>query len=233
MAAAVTKSFTVVLERLGAGLNWVIARVPFDPAEAWPKRAGRRVRGSIEGFEFRTSVLSMRLGGGPFLIVNKKMLAGARAQLGDKVRIVLEPDLEERTAETPPELAKEIKSSRALQRWYLAISPSMRREIAKWIAEPKSVETRQKRAAKMAERLMQAMEGETDPPPVLRAAFERQPLARQGWLALTPTQRRGHLLGIFYYETAEARARRAAKAVEEALKAARKGGGNPNATSSK
>jgi hypothetical protein len=74
----------------------------------------------------------------------------------------------------------------------------------------------------MAERLMQAMEGEEEPPPILRAAFLRQPLAQQGWQALTPTQRRGHLLGIFYYETADARERRGAKAVEDALRAAKR-----------
>ena len=228
MPPAATKSFTALLERDGTALNWVIARLPFDPAKVWPTRLGLRVRGSIEGFSFRTSLFSRPAGF--LLVVNKKMLAGANAQPGDKVRIALEPDLEERSAETPPELAKELKSSRPLQRWYLEISPSMRREIAKWIAEPKSTETRLKRASKMAERLMQAMEGEADPPPVLRAIFERQPLARQGWLALTPTQRRNHLLGIFYYETPEARARRAEKAIDDALKAARKSGGSPRVT---
>jgi hypothetical protein len=39
---------------------------------------------------------------------------------------------------------------------------------------------------------------------------------------MTPTQRRGHLLGIFYYQTVEARERRAAQAVEEALRKAKK-----------
>ena len=37
---------------------------------------------------------------------------------------------------------------------------------------------------------------------------------------MTAMQRRNHLLGIFYYESVEARERRAGKAVEEALRAA-------------
>jgi len=98
----------------------------------------------------------------------------------------------------------------------------MRREIGKWIDEPKGAETRLLRAERMAERLMLAMEGEKEPPPILRAAFLRDPRVREGWDALTPTQRRNHLLGIFYYQTADARDRRAAKAVEEALRAFRK-----------
>jgi uncharacterized protein YdeI (YjbR/CyaY-like superfamily) len=74
----------------------------------------------------------------------------------------------------------------------------------------------------MAERLLQALEGETETPPVLQAAFLRQPQAREGWQAMTPAQRRGHLLGIFYYQTVEARERRAAQAVEEALHRAKR-----------
>jgi hypothetical protein len=35
-------------------------------------------------------------------------------------------------------------------------------------------------------------------------------------------QRRGHLLGIFYYKEGEAREKRAAKAVEEALRVGKK-----------
>jgi uncharacterized protein YdeI (YjbR/CyaY-like superfamily) len=117
-------------------------------------------------------------------------------------------------------LEKALKGDRKLRKWFDAMSPSMRREIGKFVDEAKSAETRQRRAEKMAERLLQAMEGEEVPPPVLRAAFQRQPRAQAGWNMLTPTQRRNHLLGIFYYETVEARERRAEKAVEEALRAA-------------
>ena len=75
----------------------------------------------------------------------------------------------------------------------------------------------------MAERLMQAMEGEEEPPPVLRVAFQREPKALEGWNRLTATQRRNYLLAIFYYESVEARERRAAKVVEAVLQAAERG----------
>lgn len=222
MPAQRRKSFTALLEPDGTQLRWVIARVPFDVAKVWPVRRRMRVRGEIEGFAFRTSLFPDSRGSGHVLLVNKKMQSAARAGPGARVRVWLEPDMEERPAEIPPELARELKGNRRLQRWFDAISESMRREIGKWVDDAKGMETRRNRAEKMAERLMLAMEGEDDPPPVLRAAFLRQPLARDGWLALTPAQRRGHLLGIFYYETADARERRAAKAIEDALRAARK-----------
>jgi uncharacterized protein YdeI (YjbR/CyaY-like superfamily) len=74
----------------------------------------------------------------------------------------------------------------------------------------------------MAERLLLTLEGETKVPPILHAAFLRQPQARMGWEAMTATQRRNHLLGIFYYQYVAARELRAAKAIEEASRVARR-----------
>ena len=220
MSKSSARTFTATLEPLRNGLGWVIARIPFDIQKAWPVRNRLRVRGEIEGFAFRTSLFAESRGGGHFLLVNKKMLAGARARVAEKVRISLEPDLEERPALIPAELEAALKGDRKLRKWFDAMSPSMRREIGKWVGEPKGSDTRLKRAEKMAERLMQAMEGEDEPPPVLRVAFQHQPKALEGWNKLTATQRRNHLLAIFYYESVEARERRAAKVVEAALQAA-------------
>jgi uncharacterized protein YdeI (YjbR/CyaY-like superfamily) len=222
MSTPTKKSFTAVLEPLRNGLGWVIARIPFDVEKAWPERRRLRVRGEIEGFAFRTSLFAASDGQGHFLLVNKKMQAGAKASIGERVRIRLEPDMAERAVETPPELTKALKGDRRLPKWFAGLSDSMRREIGKWVDEPKGAESRQKRAEGMAERLLLTLEGEIEPPPILQAAFHRQPLARKGWEAMTPTQRRGHLLGIFYYQTAEARERRAAKAVDEALRVAKR-----------
>jgi uncharacterized protein YdeI (YjbR/CyaY-like superfamily) len=214
------KSFTALLEPDGTALKWTIAKIPFDVARVWPGRKGRRVCGEIEGFAFRTTLVSYPRGKGAVLIVNRKMRAATHTRQGDKVRIWLEPDLEERAILLPAELERELNADRKLRKWFDALSEAARREIGKWTGEPKSSESRQMRAAKMAERLMHAMEGEADPPPVLRALFQRQPGAREAWEALTPIQRRNHLFGIFYYETPEARERRAQKAIDEAVRKA-------------
>ena len=222
MSPSTIKSFTAVLEPLQTRLRWVIARIPFDVDKAWPVRRRLRVRGEIECFAFRTSLFAASSGEGHFLLVNKRMQAAAGASLGSKVRIQLEPDVEERVAVIPPELTRALKGDRRLPKWFTGLSYSMRKEIGGWVSEPKSAASREKRAGMMAERLLLTLEGETEVPPILHAAFLRQPLARAGWEAMTPVQRRSHLLGIFYYQTAEARERRAAKAVEEALRVARR-----------
>jgi len=227
MTPSPIQSFTAVLEPLRSRLNWVIVRIPFEVAKVWPVRRGQQVRGTIEGFTFRTSLFPFSSGEGHFLLVNSKMQQAAKAKVGSKVRILLEPDLEERTAVIPPELLKEFKGEKTLRKWFEALSESMRREIGAWVGEPKTAATRELRAVRMAERLMLAMEGETELPPILRSAFLDQPLAQRGWDSMTPTRRRGHLLGIFYYQSVEAQQRRVAKAVEEALRLSRKEAGFP------
>jgi uncharacterized protein YdeI (YjbR/CyaY-like superfamily) len=181
-----------------------------------------RVRGEIEGFAFRTSLFPDPRGEGRVLLVNKQIRAAAKAQVGSLVRIRLEPDLEERAVVIPAELTHALKGDRRLPKWFDRLSPSMRREIGGWVGEPKTAAARELRAERMAECLLQALEGETEAPPVLQSAFLRQPLARQGWEAMTPAQRRSHLLGIFHYQSAEGRERRAAQAVEEALRRAKR-----------
>ena len=216
------KTFRTTLEPLRNELNWIIARIPFDVAKTWPERRGNRVRGTINGFAFRTALFPYPLDEGRMLLVNKRMQKGAHARPGDKVEITLEPDFEERPALMPPELAAALKGDRRLRKWFDGLTEYVRRTLCAMVAEAKSPEVRQKRAEEMAERLLLTLEGELETPPILRAAFQRQPLAETGWKAMTDAQRRGHLLGIFYYRTAQGRENRAAKAVDEALRIARK-----------
>jgi uncharacterized protein YdeI (YjbR/CyaY-like superfamily) len=222
MASHRPKSFKTVLESTGTSLHWVIARIPVDLKKAWPGWAGRRVVGEINGFAFRTSLFPGPRGKGQTLLVNKRMQSGAKAGPGGLVKIRLEPDMSPNLVAVPKELVSALKGSRKLERWFDSLSPSMRKGISQFVDQAKGVETRQIRAGNVAEGLMLAMEGEMELPPVLRAAFHRQPQAQQGWNAMTPTQRRNHLLGMFLVQTVGGREKRTAKAVEDALRIAKK-----------
>jgi len=224
MSPTSAKTFTAVLEPLPNGLGWVVARVPFDVRKIWTVLKGTRVCGEIEGIALRTSLMAYR-GGGHFLLVNRKMQAATGARVGSRVRIRLEPDLEERAAMVSPELAQALKGDRRLRRWFDGLPTALRRDVGKWVMEPNSDRSRRNRAEQTAEWMLLTMEGEidvADPPPILKTAFLRQPLAQAGWEAMTAAQRRRHLLGIFHLRGAEARERRAAKAVEDALRLGRK-----------
>lgn len=238
MSASNRKSFTAVLESAGTKLRWVIARIPFDVTKVWPERKGLRVRGEIVcldgkskslkskngGFAFRTALFPDPQGEGKVLVVNRKMQVGAKAAVGEKVRIWLEPDLEERPAEVPKELAEALKEDRKLRKWFDGLSYYMRRMTGAMVNGAKSAEARERMAARIAEWLMLAMEGEKELPPILKAAFLRQPLAGKGWEAMTKMRRRNHLLGIFHYQSAKSRETRTAQAMEDALRIAKRSG---------
>lgn len=222
MKTPLSQIFRGRLEATGTSLRWVVARVPVDLKQAWPMWRSRRVFGEINGYPFKTALIPGSKGQGQVLIVNKKMQAGAGVRAGELVVIRLEPDLGEVAIEVPLEFAKILRADRGLKKFFDGMSPSMRKGLTNLIADAKSAETRQKRAEAMAETLMLAREGEIEPPPILRAAFQRQPEAGRGWKLMTQTQRRNHLLGIFYLQTVSGRDRRVAKAIESCLAIARR-----------
>ncbi len=215
------KRFEARLERLRSNLNWIIARIPFDAAELWGSRGQIKVKGEINGFAFRTSLFPTREGW-HFLLVNKRMQKGAHAFEGGMARLQMELDREERIATIPDELKGLLGQDRSLRRWYDKLNSSTRKDIAKWVTEPKSTEARVRRAKQIAERLLSVMDAERELPPILRIAFARHPRAREGWDGMSASRRRGHLFGIFYYRTPEAQARRIGRMLEDATTLAEK-----------
>ena len=218
MGGNAAKRFRTMLEPLEGGLGWVIVRLPFDVQTTWKNMVRLRVKVEVGGEAFRTSLFADSHRGGHFLLVNKKMQKAAGARVGAMVDFSIAPDLEERSPAMPPELAKLLKTEKALARWFTGLSESTRWEIGKWIEGVKSPEARQRRVEQMAERLMLTMESEKVLPPILEVAFRGTPAARKGWEAMTLIQRRGHLMGVFHYQSPEAREKRVGKLIEDCLK---------------
>jgi uncharacterized protein YdeI (YjbR/CyaY-like superfamily) len=219
--APAAKRFEARLERMRSRLNWIIVYVPFDAAQVWGIRGQIKVKGEVNGFAFRTSLFSTREGR-HILLVNKRMQKGARAAEGCVARFQIELDREERTVIIPDELQNILSEDRSLRRWYDELNHSTRNDIAKWIGEPKSAGTRERRAEQIADRLLAVMEAEHELPPILQRAFAHHPRAREGWDGMSVSRRRGHLFGIFYYRTPDAQARRIEKMLDDATALAEK-----------
>jgi uncharacterized protein YdeI (YjbR/CyaY-like superfamily) len=212
----VRKSFEATLERLRSNLGWVVIRIPFNVQKNWGTRGMFRVKGEINGFAFRTSLFPTRKGE-HFLLVNKKMQAGAHATEGTTAEFLLEPDTEERVVTLPAELKRILAEDRSLRRWFETLNYSIRKWLVDSIAQPKSAAARVRRAEQVGEQLFSVMEAERELPPALRLAFTRDPRALEGWNLMTPRYRRGSLFAIFYYRSPEARDRRIQKVVDEAI----------------
>ena len=212
----VAKSFKATLERIPSRFNLVFIRIPFNVSKVWGARGNVRVKGEINGFAFRSVLFSTRKGY-HCLLVTKRLRTGGNAALGETAQFRLEPDTAKRVAIVPAEFQRVLNEDRSFRRWFDQLGLSMRKWICDWIVSVKSPEARIRRAERIAEQLMATMEAELNLPPILKLAFARDPRAYQGWQSMTRLQRRGHLLGIFYYRSPEARDRRIAKMLDDAL----------------
>jgi hypothetical protein len=120
---------------------------PVDVAETFGTRGRVPVRGTINGFPFRSSLVPC---GGPHMMpVNKALREGAGAGPGDLVEVVMERDVEERTVEAPPELKKELAKSKTARANWEKMSFTNKKEMANCIREAKQEETRVRRLAKV------------------------------------------------------------------------------------
>jgi len=215
------KSFRGTLERMRSNLGWIIVWIPFDVYKTWGSRGNFRVKGEINGFPFRGALFPTRKGV-HFLLVNKKMQKGGAAFSGSAADFLLEPDTAERPIVIPPELQRYFAEDRSLRRWFQALSYSIQKWLTDLIHASKNPATRERRAEQLAEQILSAMEAERELPPALKLAFSRDPRALEGWNLMTPRYRRASLLAIFYYQSPDARARRAEKVVAEAIALAEK-----------
>ena len=188
--------------------------LPFDTRDVWGK-AKVPVKVTINGYTWRSTVGNR--GGIQYIVVNAEARRSAGVKAGDSVTIMLEPDTEKRIAIVPAELKRALAEDRELRRWYDGLNYSTRKWIGDWISQVKSAEARVRRAEQIAERLLATMEAERELPPLLRLAFTRDPRALEGWKLMSASHRRAHLLGIFYYRSPDARDRRIARTIEDAI----------------
>jgi hypothetical protein len=138
--------FKVKIQGKEAGVVAAITP-PVDVRKVFGTRGRVPVRGTINGFPYRSSLVPC---GGPHMMpVNKALRTGAGAEPGDVVEVVMERDTEERTVEAPPELKKELAKSKTAQANWEKMSFTNKKEMANCIREAKQEETRARRLAKV------------------------------------------------------------------------------------
>jgi len=138
--------FKVKLDGAKSGEGAALS-APFDVEETFGTKARVPVRGTINGFPFRSSLMPM--GGCHRMVVNKQMRDAAGVKAGDIVTVVLERDDAARTVDTPPLLKKELAKSKTAQENWEKLSFTHRKEMARSITEVKQEDTRQRRLAKV------------------------------------------------------------------------------------
>lgn len=125
--------------------------VPDDVVQALG--AGRRpaVRVTVAGYTYRTTVGVM--GGRSLLPLSAEHRAASGLSAGEEVEVDLEVDDAPRETVVPDDLAAALAERPGAREFLDSLSPSQRKEWARWVEEPKKPETRVARVAKAAEAL--------------------------------------------------------------------------------
>jgi Bacteriocin-protection, YdeI or OmpD-Associated/Domain of unknown function (DUF1905) len=109
------------------------------------------VRATVNGFEWRTSVTRMR---GEFLLgLNREVRESAGAEAGDTVEVAIELDSEPREVEIPEALARALSADADARAAFERLAFTHRKEYARWVAEAKRDETRNRRVSRAIEML--------------------------------------------------------------------------------
>lgn len=99
---------------------------------------------TVNGYTWRTSVTRM---GGEFLVgLSRAVREAAGVEPGDQVDVHLALDTQPREVEPPPELAAVLATDPAAEAAFASLAFTHRKEFARWVAEAKQEQTKQRRA---------------------------------------------------------------------------------------
>jgi hypothetical protein len=129
------------------GSSVAAVNAPFDVKEVFGTIARVPVRGTINGFPFRSSLMPM--GGCHYMAVNRTMREGASCKAGDTVSVVMERDTAPRVVKVPATLKKALARSKTAQANWKKYSFSNQKEMALAITAAKQEETRARRLARI------------------------------------------------------------------------------------
>ena len=134
-----------------AGSEAAALKPPFEVVEVFQRKGRVPVKGTIDGFPFRSSLMNM--GDGHMMAVNAELRAGAKCKAGDTVTVLMELDDDKRTVDVPAYLKKIIAGDPKAREFWPKLSFTHQKEYVREIEGAKKLETREKRIAAMMEAL--------------------------------------------------------------------------------
>jgi hypothetical protein len=140
-----------LLEKYPGKGGWTFITIPpVKPGKSKPF-GFNRVKGKINGFEFKRAGIWKMKSGSYFFPVNSAMRKSIGRQAGDTVQVVLYRDDEQ--VSVPDEILVCLKEDAVVMKKFTALSPSRQAEYIKWILSAKKEQTRIDRIAAMMNNL--------------------------------------------------------------------------------
>ncbi|QJD84537.1 YdeI/OmpD-associated family protein [Cohnella herbarum] len=141
------KEFDAMLVRPEGTGTWTFLRVPFSAEEVYGCRANVKVRGELNGIDYRGSLMPDGTGK-HYMVVNKALRDAANATAGTVVHVVMELDTDARTVDVPDDFLSVLEGNAEAFAFFNDLAYSYQKEYVSWIESAKKPETRQARIAK-------------------------------------------------------------------------------------
>jgi hypothetical protein len=142
-------TLTTTLQPRGPAAAVVLA--DDEVAEVGEGRKAFPVQVTINGYTWAGRVSRM---GGEFLLgLNREVRTGAGVEAGDEVTVTIALDEAPREVEVPPALALALEGDAAAKARFEALAFTHRKEFARWIAEARKDEARERRVAQALQML--------------------------------------------------------------------------------
>jgi len=109
------------------------------------------VRATIDSYTWAGRV--SRMGGESLLGLSREVREGAGVEAGDEVSVHIALDEAPRQVEVPPALSQALDTDPAAKAAFHGLAFTHRKEFARWIAEAKKDDTRERRVAQALEML--------------------------------------------------------------------------------
>ncbi len=141
------RDFEAVLVRPEGTGTWTYLVVPFDAGKEFGSRSQIRVKGTVDGHPYRSTLLPTG-DGKHFLVVKSDIRRAIVKEAGETVAVTVEVDSEPRSVTTPKDLLKALEGDATAQSAFQKMAYSHQRAYVDWIEQAKKPETRDVRIKK-------------------------------------------------------------------------------------
>ena len=130
--------------------TWHFANVPIDVEKEYGKKGQVKVKASLNGKTFYSSLMPHG-NGKHYIVLGEKLRNMAGVKIGDTILMTIELDERARTVEPPEDFETALIKNKAALEYFSSLAHTYKKQYVEWITSAKKEETR-------AERIVQAVE---------------------------------------------------------------------------
>jgi Domain of unknown function (DUF1905)/Bacteriocin-protection, YdeI or OmpD-Associated len=139
-----SRKFEAVLVRPEGTGTWTYLVVPFDTVKEFGTTSQVRVKGTVDGDPYRSTLLPTGEGG-HLLVVKSDIRRAIGKEAGEVVRVAMGPDSNPRSVSVPRDLLRAIEGDARAKEAFGRMAYSHRKAYVDWVEQGKKQETRDNR----------------------------------------------------------------------------------------